>query len=99
MTRRELWIRLLLYPTHTLPTALAPVLVGVGLAIRDGVFAPLPALLAFVASWLVHVAGVFTDNHELLRRHPALPEHPELLDAVAGDRLALSSSRPRRGFA
>jgi len=91
MTRRELWIRLLLYPTHTLPTALAPVVVGVGLAIRDGVFAPLPALLAFVASWFVHVAGVFTDNHELLRRHPALPEHPELLDAVAGDKLALST--------
>lgn len=91
MTRRELWIRLLLYPGHTLPTAAAPVLVAVGLAIHDGVFAPLPAALAFVASWLIHVAGVFTDNHELVRRHPALPEHPELLDAVAGRTLALSA--------
>ncbi|CAG0949560.1 1,4-dihydroxy-2-naphthoate octaprenyltransferase [Burkholderiales bacterium] len=91
MTRRELWIKLLLYPGHTLPTAAAPVLVAIGLAIHDGVFAPLPAALAFVGSWLVHVAGVFTDNHELVRRHPELPEHPELLDAVADRSLALST--------
>ena len=60
---RELWVRLLLYPTHTLPTAAAPVLVGVGLAARDGVFAVLPALAAFAGSWMIHVGGVFLDNH------------------------------------
>ncbi len=49
LSRRELWVRLLLYPTHTLPTAAAPVLVGIGLAIHDHVFAPLPALVGFFA--------------------------------------------------
>ena len=75
---RTIWIDLLLYPTHSLPTAAAPVLVGLGLAYHDRVFAPLPALVGFLGSWLVHVAGVFTDNHERLRRHPGLQEHPEL---------------------
>lgn len=31
---RRIWIDLVLYPTHTLPTAAAPVLVAIGLAIR-----------------------------------------------------------------
>ena len=48
LSAREIWIRLLLYPSHTLPTAAAPVLVGVGLAIRDGVFSPLPMLVGFL---------------------------------------------------
>ncbi len=90
---RQLWIQLLLYPGHTLPTALAPVLVGVGLALHDGVFAPLPALLGFLASWFVHLAGVFLDNHELLRRHPAVREHPELNDAVTLGALPLTRLR------
>jgi 1,4-dihydroxy-2-naphthoate octaprenyltransferase len=90
---RSIWIDLLLYPTHTLPTALAPVLVGAGLAVRDGVFAPLPVLLGFLGSWAVHVAGVLADNHELLRKHPAIEEHPELTRAVADGTLRLSTLR------
>jgi len=82
LTARQIWIRLLLYPSHTLPTAAAPVLVGVGLALRDHIFAPLPILIAFLASWLIHVGGVFNDNYELLRRHPDVSEHPELLQAL-----------------
>ncbi len=88
-TARIIWIDLLLYPTHSLPTATAPVLVGLGLAWRDGVFAPLPALVGFLGSWFIHVAGVFADNHELLRRHPGLGEHPELDSAIADGSLAL----------
>jgi len=61
---REIWIRLLLYPSHTLPTAAAPVFVGIGLALHDDVFAAAPLLIAFLASWLIHIGGVFTDNHE-----------------------------------
>jgi 1,4-dihydroxy-2-naphthoate octaprenyltransferase len=81
-THRRIWVDLLLYPTHTLPTAAAPVLVGLGLGARAGVLAVAPALVAFVGSWFVHLAGVFLDNHELLRRHPHLEEHPELTRAV-----------------
>ncbi len=91
MTRRALWTRLLLYPGHTLPTAAAPLLVGMGLAAREGVLAPGPALLFLLVSWLVHVAGVFADNHTLIRCHPDVPEHPELLDALSQQRLALST--------
>lgn len=86
-------MRLLLYPGHTLPTAAAPVVVGTGLAIHDGVFAALPALAALVGSWLIHVGGVFLDNHELLRRHAAVVEHPELSAAVRDGRLRLSVLR------
>jgi 1,4-dihydroxy-2-naphthoate octaprenyltransferase len=82
-----------LYPTHSLPTAAAPVLVGVGLAWHDGVLAPLPALVGFLGSWFIHVAGVFADNHELLRRHPGLQEHPELDAAIANGTLRPSQIR------
>ena len=82
LSAREIWVKLLLYPSHTLPTAAAPVLVGIGLALRDNIFVPLPVLIAFLASWLIHVGGVFTDNYQLLRRHPDIPEHPELLQAL-----------------
>ena len=88
-----IWVDLLLYPTHSIPTAIAPVLVGVGLAIRDGVFAFWPALAGFLGSWVIHVAGVFTDNHELLRRHPAIVEHPELTEAVNDGTLRLGTLR------
>ncbi len=90
---RAIWVDLLLYPTHTLPTAAAPVLVGLGLAWHDGVLAPLPALVGFLGSWFIHVAGVFADNHELLRRHPGLQEHPELDAAIADGSLTLGQVR------
>ena len=93
LSAREIWIRLLLYPTHTFPTAAAPVLVGIGLALHDGVFAPVPVLVAFWASWLIHVAGVFIDNHELLRRHPDVSEHPELLQALQSGTLTFAGLR------
>jgi 1,4-dihydroxy-2-naphthoate octaprenyltransferase len=90
LSRRQLWVGFLLYPGHTLPTAAAPVLVGAGLAIHDGVLAPLPLLVAFLGSWLIHLGGVFADQHELVRRHPQLPEHPELLQALADGTLELA---------
>lgn len=93
LSAREIWIRLLLYPSHTLPTAAAPVLVGIGLVIRDHVFAPIPMLIGFLASWLIHVGGVFNDNHELLRRHPQVPEHPELLQALQSGTLTFAGLR------
>ncbi|HSN15057.1 MAG TPA: UbiA family prenyltransferase, partial [Anaeromyxobacteraceae bacterium] len=46
-----------------------------------------------LGSWVIHVAGVFTDNHELLRKHPQLPEHPELTRAIQDGTLRLSTLR------
>ena len=86
---RKIWVDLLVYPTHSLPTAISPVLVGLGLAARDRVLAPIPALVGFLGSWAIHLAGVFADNHELLRLHPDLPEHPELTQALSTGRLRL----------
>jgi 1,4-dihydroxy-2-naphthoate octaprenyltransferase len=80
-----------LYPTHTLPTAAAPVVVGVALAIHNGVLAVVPAAVAFAASWLIHIGGVFTDNYQLLTQHPDVPEHPELTAAVNDGSLQLSA--------
>jgi 1,4-dihydroxy-2-naphthoate octaprenyltransferase len=96
---RSVWVDLLMYPTHSLPTAAAPVIVGVGLALHDGVLAPLPVLVGFFGSWAIHVAGLFTDNHELLRRHPDVVEHPELTDAVRSGALSLSTLRAAVGGA
>ena len=82
-SRREMWVRMLLYPTHTLPTALAPVLVAAGLAFRAEVFAFGPAVLALLAGWFILVGGVFTDNYENLKRHPNDQEHPQLIRAIS----------------
>lgn len=87
--RRGVWIDLLLYPQHTFPTAAAPVIVAVGLAVHNHVFAPLPLSLGFLVSWLIHVGGVFTDNYVLLSRYPDVPEHPELLAALKDRTLTL----------
>jgi 1,4-dihydroxy-2-naphthoate polyprenyltransferase len=92
-SRRDLWIHWLLYPGHSLPTAAAPVLVAAGLAIHDHVFAPLPAFFGFLASWLIHIGGLFTDNYELLVRHRGVNEHPELIDALDKGTLTLGGLR------
>jgi len=92
-TRREVWTRKLLYPGHTLPTAIAPVVAAIGLAIHDGVFAALPVALAFLAGWLIQFAGVVTDNYTNLIRQPDDREHPELVQAVATGILSLADLR------
>ena len=93
VTHRRIWVDLLLYPTHTFPTAAAPVAIGFALALRHHIYAPLPAFLGFLASWLIHVAGVFFDNYELLMRHPDNREHPELVQALRDGRLTLATLR------
>ncbi len=44
---------------------------------------------AFLGSWLIHLAGLFTDTHELLRRHPQAVEHPDLTNALQDGTLTL----------
>ncbi|HSQ30093.1 MAG TPA: UbiA family prenyltransferase [Gemmatimonadaceae bacterium] len=90
---RRIWVDLLLYPTHTFPTAAAPILVAVGLAVHDRVAAPVAAMLAFVASWAIHVGGVFADNYALITEHRDIPEHPELLSALKDGSLTLRGLR------
>ncbi|WP_171162058.1 prenyltransferase [Usitatibacter palustris] len=88
-TRKRIWVDLLVYPTHTLPIAAAPVMVGAALASHDHVFAPMAVALAFLGSWLIHLAGLFTDTHELLRRYPQEVEHPDLTNALRDGTLTL----------
>jgi len=92
-TRREVWTRKLLYPGHTFPVAIAPAVVGMALAYHDRVFAAGPTLLAFLAGWLIHFAGVVTDNYSNLLREPNDREHPELVQAVRSGLLSLADLR------
>ncbi len=82
VTRREVWVGMLLYPRHTLPTALAPILVASCLAFHDQRFALGPALAALLAGWLVQLGGVVTDNYNNLRRHGDDKEHPKFVEAL-----------------
>jgi 1,4-dihydroxy-2-naphthoate octaprenyltransferase len=61
VSRREAW--LMAARPHTLPAAAAPILVGVGLALREGVFAPLPALAAFVGATLIQIGTNFANDY------------------------------------
>jgi 1,4-dihydroxy-2-naphthoate octaprenyltransferase len=92
-TRREVWTRKLIYPGHTLPTAVAPILVAIGLAMHDRVFSAVPVLLAFLAGWLIQFAGVVTDNYTNLVRQPDDREHPEMVEAVRTGLLSLDDLR------
>lgn len=90
---REVWTRKLIYPGHTFPTAFAPVIVAVALARHNGVFAPGPALLAFLAGWLIQFGGVVTDNYTNLIRSPQDREHPDLVQAIEAGLLSLGILR------
>jgi 1,4-dihydroxy-2-naphthoate octaprenyltransferase len=92
-TRRHIWVHLMLYPGHTLPTAAVPILVAGGLALHDSVFRFWPLATAFLCSWMVHCGGVFTDVYKLITRWPNLREHPELDDALATGVLRLPTLR------
>ncbi|WP_435096048.1 1,4-dihydroxy-2-naphthoate polyprenyltransferase [Halarchaeum sp. P4] len=48
---------------HTLPAGISPVVVGVGLALAEGVFAPLPALAALVGALLIQVGANFANDY------------------------------------
>ncbi|MFB6155164.1 MAG: 1,4-dihydroxy-2-naphthoate polyprenyltransferase [Haloferacaceae archaeon] len=48
---------------QTLPAAASPVVVGAGLAVYDGVFAPLPALAALLGALLIQVGTNFANDY------------------------------------
>ncbi|SDM75959.1 1,4-dihydroxy-2-naphthoate prenyltransferase [Halogranum gelatinilyticum] len=61
ISRTKAWV--MAARPQTLPAAAAPVLVGVGLALHDGVFAALPALAAFVGAALIQVGTNFANDY------------------------------------
>ncbi|USZ68470.1 1,4-dihydroxy-2-naphthoate polyprenyltransferase [Halorussus salilacus] len=60
-SRREAW--LMAARPHTLPAAAAPVIVGTGLAVHEGVFAALPALAAFLGAALIQIGTNFANDY------------------------------------
>ena len=61
VSRTKAWV--MAARPQTLPAAAAPVLVGTGLAVHDGVFAPLPALMAFIGAALIQIGTNFANDY------------------------------------
>ncbi|MDR5674552.1 1,4-dihydroxy-2-naphthoate octaprenyltransferase [Halalkaliarchaeum sp. AArc-CO] len=61
VSRRKAW--LIAARPQTLPAALAPVVVGVGVALHDGVFAALPAVAALVGASLIQIGTNFANDY------------------------------------
>jgi len=61
ISRHEAW--LMAARPHTLPAAAAPVIVGTGLAVHEGLFAPLPALAALVGAFLIQIGANFANDY------------------------------------
>ncbi len=61
LTRRQAWW--LAIRPRTLPAAVGPVLVGVGLAVGDGAFMPLPALAALAGALLLQIASNLANDY------------------------------------
>ncbi|MFB6176507.1 MAG: 1,4-dihydroxy-2-naphthoate polyprenyltransferase [Halobaculum sp.] len=61
ISRRQAW--LIAARPQTLPAAAAPVIVGVGLAVRDGVTAPLPAAAALLGAILIQIGTNFANDY------------------------------------
>ena len=61
VSRARAWI--LAARPQTLPAAAAPVIVGVGIASHDGVFAPLPAFAALLGAALIQIGTNFANDY------------------------------------
>ena len=61
MSRQKAWV--MAARPQTLPAAAAPVLVGTGVAIHDGVFAPFPALAALIGAALIQIGTNFANDY------------------------------------
>ncbi len=61
ISRTKAW--LMAARPQTLPAAAAPVIVGTGLAAHEGVFAPLPAVMAFVGAALIQIGTNFANDY------------------------------------
>ncbi|ELY58430.1 1,4-dihydroxy-2-naphthoate octaprenyltransferase [Natronococcus amylolyticus DSM 10524] len=61
ISRTKAWV--MAARPQTLPAAAAPVIVGVAIAIHEGVFAPLPALMAFIGAALIQIGTNFANDY------------------------------------
>jgi 1,4-dihydroxy-2-naphthoate octaprenyltransferase len=61
VSRRQAW--LMAARPQTLPAAASPVVVGIGLALGTGAFAPLPALAALVGALLIQIGTNFANDY------------------------------------
>jgi 1,4-dihydroxy-2-naphthoate octaprenyltransferase len=60
-SRTEAW--LLAARPQTLPAGASPVVLGIGLAVADGVFAPLPAAAALLGALLIQIGTNFANDY------------------------------------
>jgi 1,4-dihydroxy-2-naphthoate octaprenyltransferase len=70
--RRQAW--LMASRPRTLPAAIAPVIVGAALAIRDDVFQPLAALACLLAALLIQIGSNFANDLGDYYRNADVPE-------------------------
>ncbi|ESP88583.1 1,4-dihydroxy-2-naphthoate polyprenyltransferase [Candidatus Halobonum tyrrellensis] len=61
LSKRQAWV--IAARPQTMPAAVSPVLVGTGLALRDGVFRPLPAVVALVGAVLIQIGTNFANDY------------------------------------
>jgi 1,4-dihydroxy-2-naphthoate octaprenyltransferase len=86
VSRARVW--LMAARPQTLPAAAAPVVVGTGLASHDGVFAPLPALLALVGAALIQVGTNFANDYYDAVRGADAPDREGFTRVTAGGLVA-----------
>ena len=61
ISRRQAWV--IAARPQTLPAGGAPVIIGVALAVADGVFAPIPAVAALVGALLIQIGTNFANDY------------------------------------
>ncbi|ARS91532.1 1,4-dihydroxy-2-naphthoate polyprenyltransferase [Natrarchaeobaculum aegyptiacum] len=61
ISRTKAWV--MAARPQTMPAAAAPVIVGTGLAVHEGLFAPLPALMALVGAALIQIGTNFANDY------------------------------------
>lgn len=61
VSRTQAWV--MAARPQTLPAGASPVVIGIGLAVHDGVFAPVPALAALIGAVLIQVGTNFANDY------------------------------------
>ena len=73
---------------QTLPAAVAPVVVGTGLAVHEGVFAALPALAALVGAVLIQIGTNFANDYYDAVQGADTPDREGFTRVTAGGLIA-----------